>query len=80
MTSHRGYKDGQWISHFHRKQPLLDIIDESWKHDKLFCDDIWIKPSFENKANKKIGDIKDKVNMLWKSTGLQKLNADVLLH
>lgn len=79
MSSFRGYKDGQWISHFHRKKPLIDIIDETWKHDKLFCDDIWIKPEFEAKANQAIGDIKEKSDNLWKLTGLQRLNGDQVL-
>mmetsp|Transcript_31887 Transcript_31887/g.51594 ORF Transcript_31887/g.51594 Transcript_31887/m.51594 type:complete len:83 (+) Transcript_31887:34-282(+) len=77
-SSSRGYKDGIWISHFHRQHPLVDMIDKEWRRDKLFCDDIWIKPEMEKKANQAIDNMnpKQKAHKLWQATGLQRLNGE----
>ena len=80
-SSSRAYKDGQWISHMFRSKPLVDIIDKDWRKDKLFSDDIWIKPEMERIAQKSIDDKnpKQKQYKLWQSTGLQRLNGDQML-
>ncbi len=77
-SSSRAYKDGVWISHLYRAKPLVDIIDKDWRKDRLFCDDIWIKPEMEKTAQKAIDqkNPKQKQLKLWQSTGLQRLNGN----